>query len=227
MFPISDSSRGNRFPAINMLLIAVTCYVFFLEITAANPDSFILRYALIPAYVSLNNPNTWLPFLTSIFLHGGWLHIISNLWFLFIFGDNVEEVFGTFPYLMLYLGSGIVGGLAQYLITPGSEIPMLGASGAIAGVLGAYFALFPHNKVKTLIPIFGFITFANVSAFFMLGYWFVLQIISGAASLPGSGPETGGVAFWAHVGGFVAGFIYGKLYGKRESNVLEGEVISG
>ena len=126
------------------------------------------------------------------------------MWFLWIFGDNVEGAIGHFKYLVLYLLSGISGGLAQYFFMPGSNIPMLGASGAVAGALGAYFLLFPHHKIKTLVPIFGFLTFTNISAFIMLGYWFVLQIFSGAVSIPGVETDSGGVAFWAHVGGFLS-----------------------
>lgn len=224
MFPISDSSNGKRFPITTVGLILITCYVFYLQITAADPDAFIATYALIPANVSLTNWHTWYPFVTSIFLHGGWLHIISNMWFLFVFGDNVEEALGPFFYLLLYFAAGIIGALSQYLLSPASTIPMLGASGAIAGALGAYFALFPHNKVKTLVPIFGFISFINVSAGFMLGYWFVLQILSIATSLPGMS-EQGGVAFMAHVGGFVFGFIIGKFFATVDPHVIEGEIV--
>jgi membrane associated rhomboid family serine protease len=175
--------------------------------------------------VRFTDYTTLIQFVTSIFLHGGWLHIISNMWFLWIFGDNVEGSLGHFWYLILYLASGVIGGLAQYLFMPDSNIPMLGASGAVAGALGAYFLLFPHHKIKTLLPILGFITFTNVSAYIMLGYWFVLQVFSGAMSIPGSRIDEGGVAFWAHVGGFVAGLIIGKIFARSEKVVLEGEVI--
>lgn len=225
MFPISDASHHKKgFSLVNLVLIAVTCYVFFLQLTTPDLQSFITQYALIPARVSLTDPSTWFPFFTSIFLHGGWLHIISNMWFLLIFGDNVEKEFGPLLYTLLYFASGIIGGLAQYILMADSAIPMLGASGAIAGVLGAYFALFPHNKVKTLIPIFGFITVVNINASVMLGYWFVLQVISGAVSLPGADTDQGGVAFWAHVGGFVTGFMIGKLLAQTD-RAIEGEVI--
>lgn len=223
MFPISDSIPSRRFPFINIGLIIITCYIFYLQMI--NPESFTINYALVPSLVNLADYSTLLQFITSIFLHGGWLHIISNMWFLWIFGDNVEGSLGHFWYLILYLLSGIIGGLAQYIFMPSSDIPMLGASGAVAGALGAYFLLFPHHKIKTLIPIFGFISFTNVSAYIMLGYWFVLQILSGAMSLPSSGVDEGGVAFWAHVGGFLAGLIMGRLFAKAEKNVIEGEII--
>jgi len=190
-----------------------------------NPDSFTIAYSLVPKNVNFGEYITLMNFITSIFLHGGWLHIISNMWFLWIFGDNVEGAIGHFKYLVLYLLSGISGGLAQYFFMPGSNIPMLGASGAVAGALGAYFLLFPHHKIKTLVPIFGFLTFTNISAFIMLGYWFVLQIFSGAVSIPGVETDSGGVAFWAHVGGFVTGLVLGKLFVNTKNEVIEGEVI--
>jgi membrane associated rhomboid family serine protease len=225
MFPISDTKRLGGFPFINISLIVITCYVFFLQLSASDPEAFIYQYALIPSAISLANPSTWFPFLSSMFLHGGWLHILSNMWFLWVFGDNVESELGHIFYLLLYIGAGLIGGIAQYVLMPGSDIPMLGASGAVAGALGAYFTLFPNNRIKTLIPVFGFVTFTNISAKFMLGYWFVLQLISGAISLPGSGTEQGGVAFWAHIGGFLTGLVIGRVFAKTEKEVLEGEVL--
>lgn len=224
MFPISDSVPAKTFPFINYALIAITCYVFFLQISG-DFEAFTYAYALVPSQINFSNPSTLYPFLTSMFLHGGWFHIISNMWFLRVFGDNVEGALGHIPYLFLYLLSGFIGAAAQYFFMPNSNIPMLGASGAVAGALGAYFTLFPKHKVKTFIPVFGFFTLADVSAFFMLGYWFVLQILSGAMSLPTSGEDGGGVAFWAHVGGFVAGLIIGRFFTKAEETVLEGQVV--
>jgi membrane associated rhomboid family serine protease len=227
MIPISDSVKAARFPFINIALIAITCYVFYLQLTAPDPEAFIRTYALIPANVDLNNYASLLPFFTSMFLHGGFLHIISNMLFLWVFGDNVEGHLPPFIYIFLYIGSGLVAGISQYLIMPDSSIPMLGASGAVAGALGAYFAWFPKHRIKTFVPIFGFFTFTEISASFMLGYWFVLQLISGAASIPGMGNE-GGVAFFAHIGGFVAGFIFAKVFGKKEPQyheAIEGRII--
>ncbi len=222
MFPISDSTPSKKFPFINFSIIALTCYVFYLQLI--HLDAFTLRYTLIPANIDFSNVYSLYPFITSIFLHGGWLHIISNMWFLWVFGDNVEGEIGHFSYAFLYLFSGIIGSLAQYLIMPSSTIPMLGASGAVAGALGSYFLFFPGHKIKTIIPIFGFLTITNISASFMLGYWFVLQLLSGAVSLPFSG-EDGGVAFWAHIGGFLTGLIIGRLFAKTEKEVIEGEIL--
>ncbi|MBI2621617.1 MAG: rhomboid family intramembrane serine protease [Candidatus Levybacteria bacterium] len=208
MIPIADSVKAKRFPIFNIGIIILTVFVFYLQIT--SPESFTYQYALIPSQIDFANFSTLYPFVTSIFLHGGFLHIISNMIFLWVFGDNVEGHFPFLTYPFLYIGSGIVASLAQYIISPASNIPMLGASGAVAGALGAYFVLFPHHKIKTFVPFFGFFTMVNISAVFMLGYWFVLQILSGAASL--SGPsDIGGVAFWAHVGGFVFGAAAAKL----------------
>ncbi|OGH23705.1 MAG: hypothetical protein A2958_03005 [Candidatus Levybacteria bacterium RIFCSPLOWO2_01_FULL_38_13] len=214
MFPISDEIKARRFPFLNILFIAVTVYVFFQQITSPLPDFLIEKYALIPSLVNFSDFATLTPFVTAIFLHGGFLHIVSNMWFLWVFGDNVEGYTGFFFYPLVYFVSGIAGNFAQYIFMPDSTIPMLGASGAIAGVLGAYYVLFPHSQIRTFIPVFGFPAIINVSAGFMLGYWFILQIISGAGSI-GVSSDTGGIAFWAHVGGFLMGVIFGLMFRKK------------
>lgn len=210
MFPISDSIRAPRLPFVNIALIAATIFVFIQQLLVTNQEAFIQTYALVPSLVSFNNFATFLPFITAIFLHGGFLHIISNMWFLWVFGDNVEGHLGWFLFPIVYFTSGVAGNFLQYIFMPDSPIPMLGASGAVAGVLGAYYVLFPHSRIKTVIPFFGFASVVEIPAPFMLGYWFVLQVISGAASLPFMG-ETGGVAFFAHVGGFLTGVAFAKI----------------
>lgn len=215
MFPLSDSIKAQGFPFINVTIILATVYLFFQQITASDFEAFIYQYALIPSQIDFSNYTTLTPFITSIFLHGGILHIVSNMWFLWVFGDNVEGYLGKLTYPVVYLLSGIAGGLAQYFISPNSEIPMLGASGAVAGILGAYYVLFPRSKIKTLVPFFGFVSIVELGAPFMLGYWFILQLFSGAVSLPFSGSEMGGVAFWAHVGGFVTGVLFANLLKKN------------
>lgn len=207
MFPISDARTSGKLPLITIGLIIANVYIFFLQLT--SPDAFMLAYSLVPSHVNFANYHTLIPFITSMFLHGGFLHIASNMWFLWIFGDNVEAQIGKIPYLFLYIASGIIGGFAQYLLMSGSTIPTLGASGAIAGVLGAYFRFFPHNRIKTLVPI-GFVFVTEVPAILMLGYWFVLQLVSGVGSLGIA--EAGGVAFFAHVGGFVAGYVLALFF---------------
>ena len=225
MFPISDSIKAARFPILNLIIIGLNIWAFYLELTVSDPEAFIAQFALIPATVDFSNPVTLLPFVTSTFLHGGFMHIISNMWFLKVFGDNVEGHMNPFYFLLLYLGAGILGGLAQYLLNPTSTIPMLGASGAVAGVLGAYFVLFPHAHIKTFVPIIFVFTVITVPAIFMLGYWFVLQIFSGIGTL-GESVNQGGVAFWAHIIGFITGVLFGfALKPKNEDQIREGEIL--
>lgn len=211
MFPISDSIKTRHFPILNILIIAATIAVFVKELFAPNPDQFIQAYALIPSQVNLLNFSTFTPFVTAIFLHGGFLHIISNLWFLWVFGDNVEDRLGFIFFPLLYFGSGVLGNVVQYILMPASPIPMLGASGAIAGILGAYYVFYPYSKIKTFVIIILFFTVIDIPASLMLGYWFVLQIIAGASSLPFSGDQ-GGIAFFAHIGGFLTGVLFAKIY---------------
>lgn len=211
MFPISDSIRADRFPFVNLGIIAITIFVFLQQISVPNQEAFIEQYAFVPSLINFNNFESLFPFVSAVFLHGGFLHIISNMWFLWVFGDNVEGRVGWFFFPILYLLSGVVGNLLQYVLMSSSSIPMLGASGAVAGILGAYFVFFKNSSIKTLVPFFGFFSFVNIPASFMLGYWFFLQIISGAVSLPFS--NQGGVAFWAHVGGFVTGVIVARIFG--------------
>jgi membrane associated rhomboid family serine protease len=215
MFPISDSVRVQRFPLVNIAIVVFTSYIFYKELSAPNPDLFIQTFALVPSAISTFNPATWMPFITAIFLHGGFLHILSNMWFLWIFGDNVEEFFGPIRYLSLYFLAGIVGNIVQYAIMPSSSIPLLGASGAIAGVLGAYYVLYPFSKIKTLIFIFIFVTIIDIPAVIMLGYWFVLQLLSSSASIANIG-QAGGVAFFAHVGGFITGALFARYFRARK-----------
>lgn len=221
MIPISDSDNFGRFPIITILLIALNIFVFFLEITAPNPDAFILKYALVPSHINFADVSTLYPFVTSMFLHGGILHIASNMLFLWVFGDNVEAELNPIAYLLLFLGSGIVGSLAQYFIAPTIDVPMLGASGAIAGTLGAYILLFPQHKIKTLILLPFFFTITEISAFFMIGYWIVLQLISGLNLLGTTMTDTGGVAYIAHIGGFLAGVVFITILPKANTQLRE------
>jgi len=219
MFPISDDAPRSRFPIMMWLLIAANIYVFIRELTAPNIDVFINHFALIPTHVQWDNYLTLLPFITAIFLHGGFLHILSNMWFLYIFGDNVEDSLGSMMFLLLFLIAGIAGNLLQYSITPTASVPMLGASGAIAGILGCYYVLFPYAKVRTLIFLFFFITIVDLAAPIMLGYWFILQLISGAGSLNVTDANQGGVAFFAHIAGFIIGILVGRIFKKHSASV--------
>lgn len=214
MIPLSDSRGSGQLAIWTYLIILANIFVFYLELSAPDLELFINQYALIPSQVSWLDPVSWMGFITSQFLHGGWMHIISNLWFLRIFGDNIEQRFGYLWFPMFYLAAGIVGGLSQYLIAPDSAIPMIGASGAIAGVLGAYLAVYPHHKIKTLVPIVGFLSIVELPATIMLAYWFITQLFAGGLGLDAIDTAQGGVAYFAHIGGFVFGFIIGKLWPK-------------
>ena len=210
MIPLSDSAPSHRFPLVTYGLIIANVLVFFWEVMAEDPEGFILAYALVPQAVSLASPSTWLPFLTSLFLHAGFVHLLSNMWFLRIFGDSVEAIFGWVRFLIFYLFWGVVASFFQYVILPSSGIPMLGASGAVAGVLGAYFVLFANHRIRTLIPFFGFWQVVDLPAAVMLFYWFVTQLFSGVATL-GITASVGGVAFFAHVGGFASGYFLARV----------------
>jgi membrane associated rhomboid family serine protease len=219
MFPISDSIKADRFPFLTIALILITIVVFIQQLLAPDFESFIKTYALIPARVDFSILASLMPFVTAIFLHGGFLHIVSNMWFLWIFGDDVEAHLPRIVYLLLYFAAGVIGNFVQYVLMPTSTIPMLGASGAVAGILGCYFVMFPYSKIKTIIFIFFYFTIIDISAPIMLGYWFVLQLISGAVSLPFLSDQ-GGVAFFAHIAGFVVGILVGLLF-KRNAQQVE------
>ena len=216
MFPIRDSIRSEKKPLVAWTIIGINLIVFLWEIFGPNPEMFISRYALTPKAINFFSPVSLMPFLTSLFLHGGWVHLISNMWFLKIFGDNVEASLGHVRFLIIYLAWGIIASLIQYLFSIASSIPMLGASGAIAGVLGAYMILFPRSKIETLIPAVGFWTRIMVPAPFMLFYWFITQIFSGTISLAIETNTTGGVAWWAHAGGFLAGYLTAKALSQQQ-----------
>lgn len=216
MFPISDSIPARRFPYFTLFIILITVFFFAQELLVPNQTSFLENYALIPSRVNFLDLITLVPFVTAIFLHAGFLHILSNMWFLWVFGDNVEDHLTPFFFLLLYMTAGIAGNFAQYILMPTSAIPMLGASGAVAGILGCYYILFPYSKVRTLVFIFIFVTIIDISAPLMLGYWFVLQLISVAATLPSS-MNQGGIAFMAHITGFLIGVIFGLIAKRRMS----------
>ena len=206
MFPIKDSTPRRTFPIVNYLIIALTVYIFFVQLTAPDFEQFVLQFGFVPNRFSFFDLSSYKYILYSIFLHGGFFHIASNLWFLHIFGDNVEDRIGHFRYVIFYLLAGVAAVFAQYIFDPAGTIPMIGASGAISGVTGAYFHLFRHSKIESLVPtFFGFYDIIELPAWFFLGYWFVIQIFSGLGSL--ANIQQGGVAFFAHIGGFVFGYL--------------------
>ena len=218
MFPLRDTIPSTKPPIFVVAIIVVNILAFFLELGQGKEiEGFIATFGLIPdrTLVAFQEAPTlldaWLmPFFTSMFLHGGWFHIIGNMWFLWIFGDNVEDKLGHFGFFFFYLSAGIVAALAQIASSPESIIPMVGASGAIAGVLGAYMIFFPQARVVTFIPIFLFPWFIRVPAIFFLGIWFFEQIWAGGMSV-GSGASSG-VAWWAHAGGFVWGVLVALVF---------------
>ena len=214
MFPLSDSAKAPRFPIMMWTLILINVAAFVYELASPNIDALISQYGLIPAHVHFNNYMTLIPFVTAIFLHGGFFHILSNMWFLFIFGDNVEGAISPFGFLALFFIAGLAGNFLQYIIMPNSTVAIIGASGAIAGILGAYYKLFPYAKVKTLIFVFFFVTIFDINAPIVLGYWFLLQLISGIGSLSHTSADQSGIAFFAHIAGFIIGFIAAKMVKK-------------
>ena len=214
MIPLRDDAPRWSYPGVTLVLILVNCAVFFYESallveSAPLADLFIHTYGAIPVRVlaAVNGDYPLLegvaPIFTSIFLHGGWLHLIGNMWFLWVFGDNVEDELGHVPYLVFYIVCGVIASMAHVFSDPGSAVPIVGASGAIAGVMGAYLVRFPMARIMTLIPIFVFFTTIEIPAFVMLFYWLAIQLLSGTMTLGEA--STGGVAWWAHVGGFAAG----------------------
>ena len=219
MFPIRDTIPSRSLPVVNWLIIACNVVVFFFEasLPPEQLDRLIHILGMIPRHLVRNPIPEALTILTSMFLHGGWFHLISNMWALYIFGDNVEDRIGHFRYLGFYLLCGVIAAGAQVLAATNSPFPMVGASGAIAGILGAYVISFPRARVLTLIPIFFFPWFIEIPALFYLGLWFLLQLRQGlfALTMVDSIGAYGGVAWWAHIGGFVAGLILVKRFERR------------
>ena len=213
MIPLRDNIPSSSFPVVNFVLIGLSITTFIFELSLGpQTEGFLTVFGVVPdrtIAILTSAPKYFMyalfPFVTSIFLHGGWLHLIGNMLFLHIFGDNVEGELGHFRYAAFYLGAGIIASFVQVITHPASSVPTIGASGAIAGVMGAYFLLFPKARVLTLVPIFFFIQIIEIPAIIFLGLWFLIQFISGSASLMSQGGGYAGVAWWAHIGGFVAG----------------------
>jgi membrane associated rhomboid family serine protease len=211
MFPVSDVIPSRTTPFITIGLIVINALVFLYQLTLPGDamQQFVGTYALVPAWFS------WPTLITSQFLHGGWMHIIGNMLYLWIFGDNVEDRLGHGGFLVFYLAAGASAAGLQIFFNPFSGVPMLGASGAIAGVMGAYFVLYPSSRVLTAIFIVFYFDLIEIPAIFFLGIWFLMQLLSGVGSL-GVSSATGGTAFWAHVGGFVMGLVVGLILRARD-----------
>ena len=228
MLPLSDADVHRRtLPVVNIVLIAINALVFLYELTLGSFDRqvFFLQHGLIPAELSsgrefqyLNLPGevieiasplgAWGSAFSSMFMHGGFIHFAGNMLYLWVFGDNMEDRLGHAKYLLFYLGAGLAATWAHVTLNSDSQVPLIGASGAISGVLGAYLLTYPYSRIRTLIWFY-FITFIRIPAVFLLGFWFVLQFFQGVGSL---GVEGGGVAYWAHIGGFAAGVLFIALY---------------
>lgn len=216
IFPIRDTTPSKTVPVVTNTIIGINV-VFFLVQLAQGPaqDHFVYLYGLVPAKFTDPRVSAYFPvsqqilsLFTFMFLHGGFMHLIGNMWSLYIFGDNVEDRLGSIRYVVFYLMCGLASGLTQLLFNTHSNIPTIGASGAIAGVMGAYFVLFPGSRILTLILIVFIPWFVEIPAFFFLGIWFVLQFLNAA----GSSGHAGGIAWWAHIGGFVCGILFLKLF---------------
>ncbi len=216
MIPIRDDNPTHRTPIVTYFLILVNILVFLFQLLLGpNNEAFIYQFALIPADVTnMVSLGSIFDIFTSMFMHAGLAHIGGNMLYLWIFGDNVEDRLGRFKYLLFYIIGGMVASITHILTNPGSQIPTVGASGAIAAVLGAYLVLYPSQKVLTLIPLGFWLRMTLLPASVVLGLWFVLQFFQGVASL--GMPDVGGVAFWAHIGGFVSGVVLGWLFKKPE-----------
>lgn len=218
MLPIRDANPASRFPVVTVGLIVVNLLFFFYQqflILAGTYEQAIFQLALIPYEVTnAFSAAVAVDLVRSMFLHGGWLHLLGNMLYLWLFGDNVEDVMGPLRFIIFYLVAGLVASFAQIVIHPNSQIPIVGASGAIAGVLGAYVVRFPRARVLTVIFLGYFIRLTEIRAFWVLGFWFVLQLFSGVLSF---GVQTGGgVAYFAHIGGFVAGVVLVWLFAPRK-----------
>ena len=238
MFPLRDDNPTEIFPVITVLLIGATAAVWWLVQGAGLAQGPLMdsvcAFGAIPAEITGSQPEgpspcglgglTWEALLTSMFLHGGWMHLVGNLWFLWIFGNNIEDSMGHLRFVAFYLVTGLAAAMTHVLFDPGSAVPMVGASGAISGIMGAYLVLYPRARVDTLFFFFVFVRVVPLPAWLMLGYWMLIQLVGSASTAVGGG---GGVAYGAHIGGFVAGVVLVFLFrnprlvgAKREGRVL-------
>jgi len=225
VIPLRDNNPRTTTPYVTWGLIGLNTLVFLNEVLmgAYGMRTFVVHFGLLPARISdllyqgapIWYPGVYVPFLTSMFLHGGWWHLGGNMLYLYVFGDNVEDVLGHVRFLLFYLVCGVGASLAHFLVYPSSMVPVVGASGAIAGVLGAYILIFPRARVLTLVPIFFFLQFLELPAQLLLGIWFLMQFFNGFLSLGPVGMAGGGVAWWAHIGGFLLGIGLAAVLPKR------------
>jgi membrane associated rhomboid family serine protease len=228
MIPLKDTIPSERYPIITMLLIAVNVSVFFYEINLGRHLPEFVKFAgVVPArffdsrlYASRGSLERYFPIFTSLFLHGGWVHLLGNMLYLWVFADNIEDRLGHFKFPIFYLLCGFGASLAHIFANPTSSVPSIGASGAIAGILGAYFILYPKSRVITLVPILFFIQIVELPAFLFLGIWFLMQFFNGVLTLGLGTAQAAGIAWWAHIGGFLSGIFFilllkGKKHQRR------------
>jgi membrane associated rhomboid family serine protease len=231
MIPLKDTIPSRHFPLINWIIILLNLmiFIFDLTLTPGQREIFIYTYGLVPARFVSDvfgadtefTMRSVMPFFSTMFIHGGFWHFLGNMWSLFIFGDNVEDSMGSFRYLLFYLFSGLAAGIAHFILYTNSGIPAIGASGAISGVMAAYMFLFPRSRIITLIPIFIIIPlFVRIPAFLFIGFWFIMQLLSGTATLAFSDSATG-IAFWAHIGGFLGGLLIYRRFLRRHQRKSE------
>jgi membrane associated rhomboid family serine protease len=219
MIPLRDVIPSRTFPGVVIAIITLNALAFLFELTLSDRELalFVRQYGVVPRYFDVASV------FTSMFLHGGWMHIIGNMLFLWIFGDNVEDRVGHGRFIVFYFLCGAVAGFAHVFSEPLSTVPTIGASGAVAGVMGAYFVLYPHSRILTLLPIFIFWQIIEVPAIVFLGLWFLLQLVSGVGTslMATQGAPAGGIAFWAHVAGFLAGVLLVNVFRRRERARVE------
>jgi membrane associated rhomboid family serine protease len=223
MIPIRDTAQSKNYPIVNTAIIGLNVLIYFFQLSQGpGLDKFIYTYGLVPARYTIPEVSAYFTFgqqlvapMSFMFLHGGFLHLLGNMWSLYIFGDNVEDRLGPFRYLIFYLLAGIASGMFHFLSNTQSMVPTIGASGAVAGVMGAYFIIHPNSKILTLIPIIFIPWFVEIPAFIFIGIWFAMQLLNAA----GGG---GGIAWWAHIGGFIFGILFLKIALKMPATGLSG-----
>ncbi|MFZ7102321.1 MAG: rhomboid family intramembrane serine protease [Peptococcaceae bacterium] len=216
MIPIRDTVKSRTFPYINLAIIIINVLIFLAEISLNNSQltELFYRTGIVPSmFFAATGEGNYLgavvPLITATFMHGGWLHIVSNMLFLWVFGDNIEDRIGHFKYFVFYVLVGMTGNISQVMANPASTVPVIGASGAVAGILGAYYLSFPRSRILALIPIFFFFTFLEVRASLFIILWFLLQVFNGVFSL---GVVGNSVAWWAHIGGFLGGYFLIRFF---------------
>ncbi|MGD2035095.1 MAG: rhomboid family intramembrane serine protease [Bacteroidales bacterium] len=216
MIPLHDTIKSEKFPVVNWMLIFFNAFVFFIELRlgSGETEAFFYKYGMVPARTNPAGVNTY-TLISYMFLHGGWGHFLGNMWFLYIFGDNVEDRMGSFRYLVFYLLCGIMAGLTHFVLYRTSMVPAIGASGAISGVMAAYMFLFPGSLILSFVPLFFLPLLLPIPAIIYIGLWFIGQFLSGTLHLLQNSPGTG-IAFWAHIGGFAGGWIIYRAFVRKK-----------